>query len=415
MKIGMLSQWCQPETGGAQLVGVYAREFVKQGHQVRVLTGFPNYPDGVLYPGYKMRPRSCEWDGGVRIDRVALYPNHSSSAIGRFLNYASFGLSATTLGAGVLREADAVWVFNHPITVSLPLLTQTRMGKVPYFLHVQDLWPDSLLESGMFPRGRVADYASRLISAVVRFTESRAAVVGVISPSVRELIMERHPKLNSDKIVYVPNPTNELLFRPVSLIREEMDSETDPDVVEVMYAGAIGELQGLDTLIDAASILRDRRDIRITLVGDGVSKARLEHKAAELGLKNVRFTGRVPQEEIPLMVARADIQLVSLASSPFLAYTTPSKIPSLLASEVPIIAQLEGDGASLIRESGAGRVVRPGNAEELADAIQHLADVGEATRAAMGRSGRQYYEANLAAQAAAAKIIDALKCAASRV
>lgn len=409
MRIGMLSQWCQPETGGAQLVGVYAREFVKQGHQVRVLTGFPNYPDGVLYPGYKMRPRMREWDGDVRIDRVALYPNHNSSAVGRVLNYSSFGLSAATLGAGAMRGVEAVWVFNHPITVSLPLLAHTRMGRVPYFLHVQDLWPDSLLGSGMLPPGWAVDRVASVISAIVRLTENRAAVIGVISPSVRDLILERNPRLDPAKIVYAPNPANEAVFRPVNLIRETVGAGNDPGIVEMMYAGAIGEVQGLDTLLDAANILRNRSDILFTLVGDGVSKDRLERKAAELGLKNVRFLGRVTQEEIPYLIARADVQLVSLASSPFLAYTTPSKIPSLLASAVPIVAQLQGDGAKLVRDSGGGLVVSPGNAEGLADAIQHLADVGQQARDQMGCAGRRYYEENLSSRSASARISDALQ------
>lgn len=408
MKIGMLSQWCQPETGGAQLVGVYAREFVKQGHRVRVLTGFPNYPDGVLYPGYKMRPRSREWDGQVRIDRVALYPNHSSSAVGRVINYSSFGLSAAVLGAGALRGADAVWVFNHPITVSLPLFTHTRMGKVPYFLHVQDLWPDSLLGSGMISDGPMADWLARVISMIVRLTERRAAIVGVISPSVRDLILERNPRLDPSKIVYAPNPANEILFRPTDVIREEVGIPRDAAVVEVMYAGAIGEVQGLDTLIDAASLLRARRDISFTVVGDGISRSRLERRAADLALPNLRFLGRVPQEEIPFLVARADVQVVSLASSPFLAYTTPSKIASLLASGVPLVAQLEGDGAELIRNSGSGLVVAPGSAEDLAESIEELADSGIDARAAMGRSGQRYYQEHLSASATSSRILEAL-------
>lgn len=418
MKIGMLTQWFDPETGPAALPGVYAREFAQQGHSVDVLTGFPNYPEGKLYPGYKLRPRSHETTGSVRVTRVALYPNHSASKIGRALNYSSFALSSALLAGGATRGVDALWVYNSPITVSLPLLVHSRLGRTPIFLHVQDLWPDSLVESGMFTQGWVGQRITRTIEAIVRLIESRSAAIGVISKSVRELILERHPGIDPEKIFYVPNPTNEQLFRPASIIRDDTAVKRDSSVVEFMYAGAIGEVQGLDTLIEAAHLLRNRGDISITLVGDGISKARLERRVAESRLKNVTFTGRVPQQVMPSLIARADVQLVSLASSPFLAYTTPSKIPSLLASEVPIVAQLDGDGAAMVRDSGAGIVVQPGRAPELADAIRKLADTGEAHREAMARSGRQYYEQNLSAQAAVSKIINALRettCSSARV
>ena len=414
MRIGILTQWYDPETGPAALPAVYAREFVKQGHQVNVLTGFPNYPEGRLYPGYSIRPRTREGEPPLGVTRVALYPNHSKSALGRLANYASFGLSATFLGGDTLRTADMIWVYNSPITVTAPMLAHSRLGRIPIFLHVQDLWPDSLIESGMLPPRFAGHQLARAMAALVRLTERRSAVVGVISKSVRELILERNPGIDPARVVYVPNPTNEQLFRPVSEIRLETGiDKTAGDVVEVMYAGAIGEVQGLDTLVEAARRLRHRPDVRFTLVGDGISRGRLQAKVVELELDNVKFMGRVPQETVPHLLARADIQLVSLASNPFLAHTTPSKIPSLLASEVPIIAQLEGDGARLLGESGAAVVVPPGDAQALAQAIESVADAGSAKRAEMGCSGRRFYEEHLSVEAAATKITGAIRGAAS--
>lgn len=408
MKIGVLSQWFDPEPGPASLPGVYAREFVKQGHSVNVLTGFPNYPEGRLYAGYKMRPWLRELHDEVRVTRVPLYPNHSSSTLGRILNYASFGLSASLLSGAALRSADALWVYNSPVTVAAPMLTHSRWGRTPIFLHVQDLWPDSLVESGMFPKGWVGEQAERAVSAIVRLTERRSAVIGVISKSVRELLLDRNPSLDPSKIVYVPNPTNEQLFCPAAETRESNGILQGSGIVEVMYAGAIGEVQGLDTLMAAAMLIRGRTDIRITLVGDGIGRSRLERLAKREGLKNVRFTGRVTQDEVPRLIAGADVQIVSLASNPFLSHTTPSKISSLLASGVPILGQIEGDGANLLRESGAALVVRSGAVQEMADGIISLADIGHAARIKMGSSGRSFYEKHLSARAAAAEITSAL-------
>lgn len=409
MKIGILSQWYDPEPGPAALPAVYAREFAARGHQVSVLTGFPNYPDGVLYDGYRIRRRIAEQRDGISLDRVALYPNHSSSAVGRIANYGSFALSAAVSGGRALRELDALWVYNSPATVSLPLLTHTRWGRVPYFLHVQDLWPDSLISSGMMPGGVVGDIATSAIKRTVSLTERKAAAIGVISKSVRDVILERNPTLDPDRIVYAPNPTNETLFRPLAETRDRLSISPDPSgIVDVMYAGAIGEVQGLDTVLDAAALLRSQSHVRVTIVGDGISRNRLEQRAADEGLTNVRFLGRVQQAEIPGLMAAAQIQLVSLADAPFLAHTTPSKISTLLASGAAIIGQIAGDGARLIEESGAGTTVRPGDVQGLRDAIVQMAESGPAHWDALGERGRDFYARNLSAASTADVILESL-------
>lgn len=409
MKIGILSQWFDPEPGPASLPGVYAREFIASGHDVSILTGFPNYPTGRVYDGYRVRWRHRERRDGAAVTRVALYPSHSSSAVGRISNYASFALSATASGGSALRDADAVWVYNSPITVGLPLLWHTKAGKTPFFLHVQDLWPDSLIESGMMPSGRLGRFASAAVDRVVRLTERRAAIVGVSSRSMRDVILERHPGIDPEKFVYAPNPTNEELFRPACVIRDELGLVADEvEKVELMYAGAIGEVQGLDTLLDAAAMLREQSHIQFSIVGDGISRPRLERRAASENLHNVRFLGRVAQAAIPELIARAQIQIVSLAAAPFLSHTTPSKISALLASGVPIVGQLSGDGARIIRESGAGAAITPGDASGLSAAIAAMVDGGPRLWAEMGAAGRAYYETNLSARATAGTVLRSL-------
>ncbi|MFC6354661.1 glycosyltransferase family 4 protein [Luethyella okanaganae] len=411
MKIGMLSQWFDPEPGPAAIPGVLAREFHQLGHSVKVLTGFPNYPDGRIYQGYRQRLRYLTSEPDYDLTRVALYPNHSSSAFGRIANYGSFGLSATVAGLNALNGVDAVWVYNSPITVSLPLLAHTRRGRTPYFLHVQDLWPESLIESGMFPTGRAGDLTTRLVKRIVRTTERRSAVVGVISPSVREFILDRHPGLDPSKIVYVPNPTDEGLFVPMSEVRRRLSIRAESGVFTLMYVGSVGEVQGLDTLLGAAELLRDRQDLRIIIVGDGIARERLEAHVRRHRLDHVSFTGRIPKVAVPEVMARADAQLVSLADSAFLRHTTPSKIASLLASQVPIIGLIAGDGEKLLRESGAAMTANPGDTVALAEAISDLATMTEACRDGMARAGRRYYDENLSAKIVAERTVNALSLA----
>jgi glycosyltransferase involved in cell wall biosynthesis len=175
-----------------------------------------------------------------------------------------------------------------------------------------------------------------------------------------------------------------------------------------MYAGAIGTIQGFETVLDAARRLRDRPEIRFIFVGDGIDVARLRRRANDENLHNVRFLGRVEKERVPAYMASSDAQLISLRGDGFLRYTVPSKIATILASGVPILGQIAGDGASLITDSGGGLVISPGDVDGMCDAICRLADTSPEDRRAMGRRGRRYYEATMSARAAATTVVEAL-------
>ncbi|WP_258803083.1 glycosyltransferase family 4 protein [Pseudarthrobacter sp. NS4] len=411
MKVGMLTQWFDPETGPAALPGVFAREMIRQGNEVSVLTGFPNYPQGRLYDGYSQRPRSTRTEGGTRVTRVPLYASHDSSGLGRAVNYSSFALSAAILGARTLSNTDAVWVYNSPVSVALPLMTETRLGRKPYFLHVQDLWPDSLINSKMVPRGLLGQMISRRISSVVRLMENRAAYIGVISPSVRSLILERNPDVDPSRIVYVPNPTDETIFLPE--VTEDTGSHRHlwQSSFSVMYMGAVGEAQGLDTVLEAAKLFAPSDNVRIVIVGDGTAKRRLQERVTTERISSVVFHDRIPKAQVPSMMASANVQLVSLANDDFLRFTTPSKISSIMASGLPIIGQLAGDGAALIRDAGAGVAVDPGDATGLAEAVLRLSRSGQGALSSYGKSGLSYYESNLSAHVTTGRILTALRSA----
>lgn len=398
MHLGIYSQWYDPEPGPASLPGIYARQLASRGHQVEVLTGFPNYPTGKLHAGYGGRRPITETRDGIPVHRVPLVPSHSGSTIGRVANYTSFAASASLLGSHLLNYVDALWVYNSPATVGIPLVLRRRKSARPFLLHVQDLWPESALNSGMIPPGRLASGAEWLLRKLVDHIEAAATEIAVISPSVLEALVERG--VPRERISYVPNPTDEVLFQPRarnSSVRRRLAPEGD---VVFMYAGSLGHVQALDRIIDAMPLVRNHRNIKLVFVGSGVAEASLREQAAHLELTSVEFLGRVTPNEIPDLLAAADVQIVSLRDDPFLAMTIPSKLQAILASAQPILGVLSGDGAALVRQAGAGVVCHAGSPGDIAAAMIDLAGQGSEARQRLGQSGYDHYQRHMSASMA---------------
>jgi len=394
-RIGMVTQWYDPERGSAAQPGIISRSLLRRGHRVDVVTGFPNYPSGHLYPGYAVRPYLRETIGGVTVHRVPLYPSHDTNPVRRATNYLSFSAAASVTATWVLRDADAVLVHSTPATVAIPAVVLRVLRRKPYVVHVQDLWPQTVVSSGFVDDAR-AGRMERALHVYCDAVYRRAAAIAVTSPGMAPLIAERG--VSEDKIVFVPNWADEASFRPV---------ERDPALAAalgitaaftVMYAGNFGEFQALDVVVEAADRLHARSDIGFALVGGGVEEARLRRMVAERGLANVTFVGPQPFERMAGILALGDVQLVTLQDVPLFRTTLPSKLQGVLAAGRPVIAAVTGDAAAVVRESGAGEVVRPGSSEELADAVLALAATPSADLTARGTSGRAYYAGRFSEQ-----------------
>lgn len=409
MRLGILSQWFDPEPGPASLPGRYARGLRDQGHDVRVLTGFPNYPTGRLAPGYRQQWCHREVIDDSAVSRVPLYLSHDRSGVRRAANYASFAISASSLGLGALSGVDAFWVYNSPATVTLPALVHRRFERAPYLLHIQDLWPESLRDSGMLGGGRVSRAIEHLVRRVVRVAESNAASVAVISPSVRHLLIRRG--VDPARVVYIPNPGDESLLDVSHLRTFAVPSR---DHFTVTYAGSIGDVQDLETAVRAMDLVRGDSRIRLKLVGSGIAEDSLRSLVRRLHLRSVEFTGRVAAGRIPGLLAESDAVLVSLADRESLGMTMPSKIPGILAAGAPVIAALRGDGASVVRDAGAGLAVPPGDALALAEAMTTMASADRAWLQAMSVRGKAYYRAHFSAEVVMRRLSDVMRDVAER-
>lgn len=379
MRVLILTQWYPPEP--AMLLQELAQSLQERSHQVAVLTGFPNYPTGEIYPGYRIRLLQRETLAGVSVVRVPLYPEHSSSGIRRVLNYASFALSAVVLGPLTSSRPDVIFVYHPPLTIGLPAYVLSRLWRVPFVYQIQDMWPETLSATGMFNNERLL----RWIGRFAMWVYGKAHDILVISPGFCQNLVEKG--VPSKKIHVISNWVD-----PQAYYRAEPDAQLAQELglagrFNVMFAGNMGEAQGLETVIEAAKLLEGDERVQFVLVGDGIALPRLRQLAQQQNLTNVRFLGRFPPQEMPRLYALADTLLVHLKDDPLFRITIPHKTLAYLGSGKPVLAAAAGDVASLIMSTGAGIACAPENPQALSAAVRSLQAMPEQERQAMGERG----------------------------
>jgi colanic acid biosynthesis glycosyl transferase WcaI len=381
----MVSQWYEPETGSAAHPTAIARALAARGHEVKVLTGFPSYPMGKVYDGYRTRLRSEEVRDGIRVLRVPDAPSHDRSAVRRALSLTSFAASATAQ-VGWLRDVDVCLTYLTPATVGAGAMTLRRIWGVPYVLYVQDLWPETVTASGFIGDSRVSSAAERLLNAWLARLYRGAEGIAALSPTMARSLDGRGGRVPAEA---VPNWVDESVFRPVT---DRQRSVLDPERRWVMYAGGMGEVQSLDTAVRALHLLDDRPDLGLAFAGGGVVAEPLERLARDLGVAHrVRFLGSFPVAEMPGLMAEADAQLVSLKDLPLFHGTIPSKLQASMACGLPIVCAVAGDAADVVRRAGCGFVAEPGDVASVAAALRQVAETSPEELADMGRRARTAY------------------------
>lgn len=360
-----------------------------RGHEVQVITGFPNYPGGRLYPGYRLRPIRREVIDGVPVVRFLLYPSHDRSALRRVLNYASFSVSAALMAPFMARPADVVYVYHPPGTIGLPALALRYLRRMPLVVDIQDLWPDTLAATGMVRSERLLS----LVDRWMRLVYGAAGRIVVLSPGFKQALVNRG--IPEAKIEVIYNWTEEADAGDGDTT--DTPSMLKQDYFNVVFAGTAGTAQGLSSVIDAAGLIQDRHpDVRIVLIGGGVERDKLKSQVRGMGLSNVVFVPRVPRSEVDAVLAAADVLLVHLRSDPLFEITIPGKTQAYLAAGRPILMAVAGDAARLVERAEAGISCTPGDPASIADAVDMLYEMTPAQREEMGRSGRQFYDQELA-------------------
>jgi colanic acid biosynthesis glycosyl transferase WcaI len=385
MRILIVTQYFWPENFR---INDLAQGLRNRGHEVTIYTGKPNYPEGRFFPGYGFFGRGDETFGGIRVIRVPLVPRGDGGGFRLALNYLSFAFFASLLAPfRVFGDFDVILVYEpSPVTVGLPALVLKALKGAPLLFWVQDLWPESVVAADVVRTRWILAGIERL----VRFIYRRCNLILVQSQAfVGAIVRYGIPR---QRIVFFPN-TAEALYQPVELEPDAPERTQLPAGFRVMYAGNIGAAQDFATILGAADRLRDEAVIQWIILGDGTARPWVESEIKRRGLgSSVHLLGRQPVESMPRLFALADTMLVSLRRDPILALTLPSRVQSYLACGRPIIAALDGEGARVIKEAGAGIVPGSGDADTLARAVMAIYRMPETARQAMGLRGRRYFE-----------------------
>ena len=388
MRVLILSQYYEPEP--IPKPGELAAELRRRGHDVTVVTGLPNYPSGDLYPGYRLGWLQREQLDGIPVVRTFEYPYHGTRMLGRILNYFSFMCTAP-FGLRRVGPVDVIYVWHPPLTVGVAAWVMSRMRRIPFVYDVQDIWPESGILSGMLKRGAFV----RAMEFLERFVYRKAHHIFVVTEGARRNLVAKG--VPQDRVTVMPHWVDDGLFTPVDVrertaLRAALGWEGR---FVVAFAGNIGLVQGLESVIDAIQQLPADSPVLLSLIGDGTDRARLQQIVAHRGLSaRVQFAGRQPPDRMPGLLAATDALLVHLRHSDLTDLVIPTKTLAYLAAERPIIMAMTGAAAELILAAEAGVVVPPEDPGRLADAILRLAASADADRAAMGRRGRSYLEAH---------------------
>jgi glycosyltransferase involved in cell wall biosynthesis len=384
-RILIVTQYFWPENFRINDVALGLKE---KGHEVTVLTGQPNYPEGRFFPGYGFWSPKEETYDGIRVVRVPLIPRGSGGTLGLLMNFCSFALSASVFGAWRCRASyDVILVFEpSPVTVGIPAIVLKKLRGAPILFWVQDLWPESLSATG----ATESRWILSVVESLVRRIYGQCDRILVQSEAFRTPIERLGVK--REHIMYFPNSA-EQFYQPLSLEREAPEHSHLPSGFRVVFGGNIGKAQSFETILDAAELLKDRQDIHWIILGDGRMFSWVHDEVRKRGLdKTVHLLGRFPAEVMPRYFALADVLLVTLRKQQIFSLTIPSKLQSYLACGKPIVAALGGEGARVIQEAGAGLIATPEDAKAVAEAVLTMYRMPEDARRAMGLRGRSYFE-----------------------
>lgn len=379
MRLLVVTQYFWPENFR---VNDLVAELVQRGHQVTVLTGVPNYPDGEVFRAFRENPLAFAHYEGAEVVRVPMSAR-GKGGVRLMLNYATFAVTASVLGLWKLRgrDFDAVFAYEpSPITVGLPAVALRAVKRAPLAFWVLDLWPETLKAIGVVRSPAILRAVGWLVSFIYKRCDLILAQSKSFVPQIKKYAGA------GSRIEYFPSWAEMMFDAERAVAAPEV--HVQPSSFNVMFAGNIGDAQDFPAILAAAELLKAHRNIRWLIVGDGRMAQWVsdEIRRRELG-KCVFMLGRHPVERMSSFFKHADALLVSLKNEPIFSMTIPGKLQSYLAAGIPVLAMLDGEGAQVVTNARAGLTCNAGDHKGLADAVLELSQKSVEERKAMGANG----------------------------
>jgi len=384
LKVLVVSQYFWPEN---MRINDLVRDLVEKGHEVTVLTGVPNYPEGKVFREYSEKPDTYASYYGANVVRVPMLARGDGS-IRLVLNYASFFVSASVWGAFKLRgqRFDSIFVYAvSPIMAAIPALVIGTLKRAPVFVWVLDLWPETLRAVGVVNNSRLLGLVGKMVSGIYNRTDYLLLQSHGFIDNVKKYCTRA---IGDDRLVYFPSWAEDDFSVPYASTTLIGD---DPGSFTVVFAGNLGEAQDFPAVLEAVEALRGRVAVRWVIVGDGRMSNWLAEAVRSRGLDNVHLLGRHPLDAMPGLFAKADALLVSLKTNDVFEKTIPGKVQAYLASGRPLLGMINGEAARVIEESGAGVACNSSDGLGLASIVEKLANSSPECLKEMGEAGRRYY------------------------
>ena len=396
MRILFVCQYFYPEVFRGNDIAFY---WAKEGHDVHVVCGVPNYPDGVFHKGYGWLKKRHEVVNGVRVTRLPIIPR-GNNKIMLMLNYFSYLIVAWVYMHfhALFHKYDRVFVQQlSPVMMSAPGVLYKKLRHVPLYTWVLDLWPESLTAAGGINNKYVLAFFKHYVKSQYKHSDR----ILTSSRSFEKSIAEYGDY--KDKIVYYPQWSD---GNDGEIVKPE-NAPVIPYGFKLMFAGAVGEAHGFECTMQAALLTKEHKDIKWIIVGDGRKLDWVKQFVKDNGLVETVFTvGRFPSETMPWVFAQADVMLVTVSDDPLFALYAPAKISSYMAAAKPIVAVLNGEGAEVIKDADCGWSLPAGDAEGFAKLAVELSKKDKAELDEKGKNAAKYYNEHFVKEKCLKKLDD---------
>ncbi|MFW5795315.1 MAG: glycosyltransferase family 4 protein [Bacillota bacterium] len=402
MHILYITQHFPPETGAAQgRAYEMAKNLVKLGNEVTVITGMPNYPEGKIYKEYKGKLYSKEEIEDVKVIRTFLVPDNKKNSLVRILNYFSF-LISSIIGGLFITDVDVVYATSPQLFVGLSGYIISLIKRAEFVLEIRDLWVDFAIHLDQLKNKFLINFSRKMEN----FLYEKADKIIVVTEGFKDKIIE--DGINQSKIEVVTNGIDIEHFTPIKKDKSILNIENIKNKFVVMYAGNIGTAQGLKVMLESAKKTKEVKDIQYVIIGTGVETDKLKKYKKENNLTNVSFLGLKPKSEIANYLCSADLLLITLKDLPFFDITIPSKVFDYMATGQPIVIGVKGEARKIVEKAGAGKYFEPENSSELATQILNFYN-GEYNINKMKINARKYAVNNFSRYKLAQKLDNVLE------